>query len=495
MEPLKRVRIEIGVILMLLALGLGGLAILGPFAAAGHSKMTVEQPILVRSTQAHTAGQSSSYAAVLKPVLPEIVNIASTKIIRGNPSDPMAPFFEDPLFRRFFGDRLPRSRGPREEREQSLGSGVIVGTNGYILTNSHVVDGASEVKVYLRDKREFTARIVGTDPKTDVAVLKVDAASLPAIPLGDSSKVDVGDVVFAVGNPFGVGQTVTMGIVSATGRGNLGIEDYEDFIQTDAAINPGNSGGALIDTRGELIGINTAILSRSGGNQGVGFAIPVNLARHVMEQITKNGRVIRGWLGAVIQDVTPAMAKAFGLPQTEGVLIGDVKAESPAARADLQSGDVILEMNGAPVADSKSLRLQISQSSPGEVVRMKVRRGNELKEVAVTLGELPVEATQASTETGDANALGGVTVEGLTPEIRGQLDLPAGMHGVVVTQVDANSAVANSGVREGDVIVEVNRRPIHSVQEFEQAARSAGKQPVLLRVVRDGSGFYLVIQP
>lgn len=493
MDRLKRVQIEIGLILMLLALGVGGLAIMGPPAAAGHSKASGEQPKLAPPSPASGALQSS-YAAVLKPVLPEIVNISSTKIIRSNEADPLAPFFEDPLFRRFFGDRLPRSRGPREEREQSLGSGVIVGSNGYILTNSHVVDGASEVKVFLRDKREFTARIVGTDPKTDVAVLKVDEEGLPAIPLGDSSKVEVGDVVFAIGNPFGVGQTVTMGIVSATGRGNLGIEDYEDFIQTDAAINPGNSGGALINTRGELIGINTAILSRSGGNQGVGFAVPVNLARHVMDQITRNGRVVRGWLGAVIQDVTPAIAKAFGLPSAQGVLIGDVKADGPAARAGLVSGDVILEMNGQPVMDSKTLRLQISQSPPGEVMRLKVRRGTEDRDMTVTLGELPVEAAQASPENEDANLLRGLPVEGLTPEIRQQLDLPAGTRGVVVTQVDSNSPAATSGVREGDVIVEVNRRPVHSVQEFTQAASSAGKQSVLVRILRDGSGFYLVIQ-
>ncbi len=254
----------------------------------------------------------------------------------------MQPFSNDPLFRQFFGDQGPGSDRPQPQREQGLGSGVIIGTNGYILTNNHVVDGATDVKVYLHDGREFQAHIVGTDAKTDVAVLKIDANNLPAIPLGDSSKVQVGDLVFAVGDPFGVGQTVTMGIVSAKGRANLGIEDYEDFIQTDASINPGNSGGALIDARGELIGINTAILSRSGGSQGIGFAIPVNLARHDMNEIVAHGHVIRGWLGATIQNVTPAMAKAFGMEAPGGALIADVSPNSPAAEAGLKSGDIIM---------------------------------------------------------------------------------------------------------------------------------------------------------
>ena len=269
-------------------------------------------------------------------MLPEVVSITSSR--HGQDGRLDAAFFQRPIFQQFFGDQAPNSRAPQEQREQGLGSGVIIGTNGYILTNNHVVDGATDVKVDLNDKREFQAHIVGRDPKADIAVLKIDADHLPAIPMGDSSKVQVGDLVFAIGDPFGVGQTATMGIVSATGRANLGIEDYEDFIQTDAPINPGNSGGALINAEGELIGINTAILSRSGGNQGIGFAIPVNLARHEMDEIVQNGHVVRGWLGATIQDVTPALAKGFGLDKAEGVVISDVAPGSPAAKAGLKSG-------------------------------------------------------------------------------------------------------------------------------------------------------------
>ena len=297
----------------------------------------------------------------------------------------------DPFFRQFFGDEFGRQfRVPRERREQSLGSGVIVSPNGYILTNNHVVNGATEIQVTLSDKREFKARVVGTDAKTDIAVLRIDAADLPALTIGDSSKIQVGDFALAIGDPFGVGETVTMGIISATGRGNLGIEDYEDFIQTDAPINPGNSGGALINDRGELIGINTAILSHeSGGNQGIGFAIPVNLARQVMNQILEHGKVTRAYLGISMQELTPAMAKALGDPQLHGALVGDVTANSPAQKAGIQRGDIVLEVNGTPVSDTNQLRNAVSMMSPGSVVKLKVfRRGSE-RELSAVLAELP----------------------------------------------------------------------------------------------------------
>src|ERR1700687_4399853 len=279
----------------------------------------------------------------------------------------------DPFFQQFFGKRFgPGPEVPKQRREQSLGSGVIVSPEGYVLTNNHVVEGATDVKVTLSDKRELKAQIIGTDAKTDVAVLKLEGANFPAITLGDSSKVQVGDYALAIGDPFGVGQTVTMGIVSAKGRSNLGIEDYEDFIQTDAPINPGNSGGALVNDRGELVGINTAILSHgSGGNEGIGFAIPINMARNVINQIMDHGKVTRGYLGVVIQPITPAMAKQLGLSNVQGALVGDVTPNGPAQKSGVQRGDVILEVNGKPMESSRELRNTISMMQPGETVRVK----------------------------------------------------------------------------------------------------------------------------
>ena len=465
-------------------------------AKTSHAGAKAEAPILAPPIKhaPMAAPLASSYSPVIKKVLPEVVNISSSRVVR-NPDEETNRLFADPLFRDFFGDKQQRFRQPQHEREQSLGSGVIVGTNGYILTNNHVVDGATDIRVYLRDKREFRAHVVGKDSKTDVAVLKVDADHLPAIPLGDSSKVQIGDLAFAIGDPFGVGQTVTMGIVSATGRANLGIEDYEDFIQTDAAINPGNSGGALIDSSGELIGINTAILSHTGGNQGVGFAIPVNLAKQVMDQIVDHGQVIRGFLGATIQDVTPIMAKALGVNDAEGVLIGDVTPDGPAANAGLRPGDIIMKMNGQAVADSVGLRLHISQAEPGSTVLLAVRRGSGTLELNVKLGELPSDHDKMVEDGSGQPLLRGLQVTALTPAIRRQLHLSQEIHGVVVAQVDPNGTAAAAGVREGDIVEEVNRHPVASVVDIEQAMRSATGHIVLFRVVRDGTGFYVAIEP
>jgi serine protease Do len=417
----------------------------------------------------------------------------SSKVVR--PTESAQPFSNDPLFQQFFGRQMPGSEQSQPQREQGLGSGVIIGTNGYILTNNHVVDGATDVKVYLHDRREFQAHVVGRDAKTDIAVLKIDADNLPAIPLGDSSKVQVGDIVFAVGDPFGVGQTVTMGIVGAVGRANLGIEDYEDFIQTDASINPGNSGGALIDAEGELVGINTAILSRSGGSQGIGFAIPVNLARHDMNEIVAHGHVIRGWLGATIQDVSPAMAKVFGMAAPGGALIADVSPNSPATEAGLKPGDIVISMNGQPVADSTSLRLQVSESAPGTSIPMTVRRGDNTLNVTAKLRELPSDASK----TPEAGAIGqtdrGIQVEDLTSALRQQMQLSKEASGVIVAQLDPSSMAAAAGIHEGDLIEEVDHKPVATANEFEQAMRAAGSKTILLRVVRDGTGLYVAVEP
>jgi serine protease Do len=481
------------------SIALFGALIGGVVIAKTHADAKLAAPIFATAPKnvPVPAALSASYSPLIKEALPQVVNIASSRMVKHS-SEESNPMFDDPFFRQFFGDRQPHSRGPQQqppqqEKERGLGSGVIVGTNGYILTNNHVVDGATDIKVSLRDKREFTAKVVGRDPKTDVAVLKIDADHLAAIPLGDSSKVEVGDLAFAIGDPFGVGQTVTMGIVSATGRANLGIEDYEDFIQTDAAINPGNSGGALINGKGELIGINTAILSGSGGNQGVGFAIPVNLAKRVMEQIVDHGHVVRGFLGATIQDVTPTMATALKLNDSNGVLIGDVTPKGPAAQAGMKPGDVVLKMNGQPVADAAALRLQVSQTDPGTTVPLTVQRGDNTVNLTVKLGELPNDREKATEQDSGDNSLQGLQVEPLTPAVRQQLHLGEDSHGVVISQVDPNGAAASAGVREGDVIQEVNHQAVSSVSEFEHAMANTANQAILLRIQRDGTGLYVAI--
>ncbi|MCX6923437.1 MAG: trypsin-like peptidase domain-containing protein [Verrucomicrobia bacterium] len=334
----------------LVAVALGGTAALtGSTLAASHTETAkAKTPAkegnleLDESPVPRTAGPYTSFAPVVKKVAPGVVKI----VVTGKASSVTVPEgfgFNDPFWRRFFGDQFGRQMPNRQfnvPRPHGLGSGVIVSKDGYILTNNHVVDNADSLHVTLQDGREFTAKVIGRDPKSDVAVIKIEANDLPAVPMADSDKVQVGDIVLAIGNPFGVGQTVTTGIVSATGRGNLGIEDYEDFIQTDAAINPGNSGGALVDVEGRLIGINTAIFSGSGGNQGIGFAIPSDLARNVMDSLVKYGHVTRGYLGLMIQDVNPALAKEFGLKENSGALIGDVVPNGPADKAGLKNGDV-----------------------------------------------------------------------------------------------------------------------------------------------------------
>ena len=334
----------------------------------------------------------ATFAPVVKAVLPAVVNISSTKVIRASGSPEDNPF-------RDFGDLFPGFRTPnmpdRPMRQQGEGSGVIVSPDGYIVTNNHVVDGATELTVSMADKREMKARVIGTDAKTDIALVKVDAKDLPHVTMGDSSKVEVGDVALAMGNPFGLGQTVTMGIVSAKGRGGLGIEDYEDFIQTDASINPGNSGGALVNTRGELIGINTAILSRSGGNQGVGFAVPVDLVRNVMTQLKDKGSVTRARLGVYFQELTPKLASALGVKASEGAVVTEIVPDGPAAKSGLQKDDVIVAMNGKDI-DGRSLRNAVGSMSPGSSINLKVLRNGAERNFTITLDRMPEDTQRAS---------------------------------------------------------------------------------------------------
>ena len=357
--------LALGIILLLGATGFG-------VARASQQLLSHGVHISLKLASPNEAPSTTGFAPVVKSILPNVVNVSTSKVTRvsnqfqgqfpgGFQGQELPPFFQQFFGQDFDGNGGSGQQKPRDQREESLGSGVIVSPDGYILTNNHVVDGATDVRVTFSNKRQVQAKVIGTDPKTDIAVLKVEGNNYPAITIGDSSKVQVGDYALAVGNPFGVGQTVTMGIVSAMNRGNLGIEDYEDFIQTDAPINPGNSGGALVNDRGELIGINTAILSHgSGGNQGIGFAVPVNMARNVMEQILDHGKVTRAYLGVMAQDITPALSKAMGLTEQRGVLVGDVTPSSPASRSGLQRGDIILEVNGTPMLGSNELRNIIS---------------------------------------------------------------------------------------------------------------------------------------
>ena len=437
---------------------------------------------------------ANGFSSVIDPDLPMVVNISSTKIVQ----QPSAPnIFSDPFFRQFFGDQFGQQQQPQTQREYSLGSGVVINPDGYILTNNHVVAGATTVEVFTQNRRKYKAKIIGTDKRTDIAVLKIDASGLPAFTLGDSTQLKVGDVVFAIGDPFGIGETATMGIVSATGRALGGtVEHYENFIQTDAAINPGNSGGALIDLRGHLIGINTAILSGGGGgNEGIGFAIPINMAHHVMDQIVAHGKVIRGFLGVTIQNVGPDMAQAFGLSQGGGALVADVNPGGPAAKAGLKRGDIILKLNGEDVTGSSDLSLRISEMAPGSVAHLEVFRNKHLQPVNVTLGTYPDSGQPGSAIQGAGAALQGMQVENLTSSLAQQLGLPAGSKGVVVTQVDPTSAAGQAGIQRGDVIEEVDHQPVENVQQYNQTVAGRANQPVLLLISRGGETSYIVVQP
>ena len=475
---------------------LGG-GLLGVFASAwsGHSPFgsrTLVPMFVARGSGAADDPNALGFSPIVKPVLPAVVSIASSRVVKV----PRMPFLNDPFFQQFFGGQVPR--GPQQEREHGLGSGVIVSPDGYILTNNHVIDKATDIKVMLADRRQFPGKVVGADPKTDVAVVKIESTGLPTVTLGDSSKLQVGDYAFAIGNPFGVGETATMGIISATGRNGLDIEDYEDFIQTDAAINPGNSGGALLNARGELIGINTAILSGgSGGNQGIGFAIPINMAKHVMDEILKHGKVVRGYIGVGIQEVTPDLAKAFNVPPEKGALVGNVEADSPGAKAGLQRGDVITSLDGQPISGPNDLRLRVGAMTPGTAVHLKVNRNGESRDVSLTLGEAPAGKGAANAAAGslENGPMRDVQVDELTANIRQQLGLNSQVKGVVVTVVPDGSPAADAGLQRGDVIEQVNRQPVNTVADYQRLIRQAGKQAIVLLVNRGGNTTFVVVEP
>ncbi len=444
---------------------------------------------LVQSTGAQT-----SYAPIVKKVAPAVVKVVTTE--KANLPDQQSPGFSDPFWRHFFGEPSGPSGNLQAPLRHGLGSGVIVTADGYILTNNHVVDGAQQVKVTLQDGREFTAKVIGRDPKSDIAVVKIDAGNLPTVPFADSQKVQVGDTVLAIGNPFGVGQTVTHGIVSATDRGDMGIEDYEDFIQTDAAINPGNSGGALVDVDGRLIGINTAILSRSGGNQGIGFAIPSDLARTVMTSLVEYGHVTRGYLGIMIQNMSPTLAQEFKLKQSVGALVGDVVPDGPAAKAGLKNGDVVVQFNGKNVRDSRQLQLSVAETRPNSKVPVQIIRDGSTRTLEVTIGQLPgtEKLAQNNTPNGrDTGTLQGVGVSDLDSQVRQQYQIPHNVQGAVVTEVRPDSAAAEAGLKAGDVIESINRHPVKDAEQAIQLTENAKDKHTLLRIWSEGGSHYLVV--
>jgi serine protease Do len=494
-----KIRRWVATVVVLVAFAGGALLSQGFRDWAGHAVLGAAReriPVAQNALPVSLGNFANGFSAVIKPALPAVVNIRTSKIVKPQPNQ-LSPLFNDPMFRQFFGDQFGQGGTPHAEREQALGSGVIVTSDGTILTNNHVIDGATDIKVQLSDKREFTAKLVGADPASDIAVLKIDAKDLPTLPLGDSSQLNVGDLIFAIGDPFGIGETATMGIVSATGRNSVGIESFENFIQTDAAINPGNSGGAMIDIHGNLVGINTAILSHgSGGNEGIGFAIPISMAKPVMDQLLAHGKVVRGYLGVHIQSFTPEIAKAFNFNQSGGVLIGDVSSGTPASKAGLKKGDVVVKLNGQAVNDPSELRNSIAQMSPGTTVQLGIWRDGKTENYSVTLAELPSDKTTAEgTEDNSGGAtIQGIQVQDLTPDILQQLNLPSGTHGVVVASVDPASAAAAAGISQGDVIQEVNHKPVSNVAQYQQAMAGAGSQSVLLLVNNGGITRYVVVE-
>lgn len=444
--------------------------------------------------------QNKAYERIAEAVTPAIVTIQSTQVVKVQQS----PFFADPFFRQFFGDMVPQFGIPREQREHSLGSGVIVSQDGYILTNNHVIRHATTIDVQLSDKRSFKVKVVGGDPPSDIAVLKIDAKDLPTAHLGDSDTLHVGDIVMAFGNPFGLSFTVTRGAVSALGRTGIEPGGLQSFIQTDAAINPGNSGGALVNVKGQVVGINTAILSSNsgpggeGGNIGIGFAIPVNMARHVMEDLIKTGKVTRGYLGAGVADLTNTYAQEFKAPDTQGAFVQNVNPDGPAAKAGIKPGDIIRKFNGHTVEGRDQLISMVTSAGPGTAATLDILRDGNPMTLKVTLGQRPENIGEGETpdtsQRPSEGALRGIGVQNLTPNLRNQLGVPPDTPGVVISDIDSDSPAAAVGLQRGDIIQSINRQPVRSAEDFNRLAAEA-KGQTLLRINRQGTGVFVVISP
>ena len=439
---------------------------------------------LAAPAQAHlTADEVPSLAPLVKESAPAVVIVATQGKLQQPQTQEPHPFFDHPFFERYFGERP----NPQPRRPRAMGSGVIVDAeNGYLLTNHHVIDNAEQITVALTDRREFEAEVVGADPETDIALLKIDADSLTALPFADSNELQVGDYVVAIGNPFGLGQTITAGIVSAVGRSGLRLESYEDFIQTDAAINVGNSGGALINLKGELVGINTAIFSGRGGNIGIGFAIPINMARQIMDQLLTHGEIQRGRIGVQIQDLIPDLAEALGTSHERGAVVAQVIPGTPAEAAGIQIGDVIVEMNGEPVVGSSDLRNKVGLLRVGDAVRLTIERDGKPMTIELAVGERSEVALGAGSQ---IPQLEGVVLGPLTPSS----PLHEEVEGVLVIEVEVDTPAWNAGLREGDVIVEVNRREVKSTDEILEAFE--GSVPPLLLNIRRGDGARFILIP
>lgn len=483
----------------------GALALAGAFAAGAQSTSANSKPAIDVKRDPHVVNrgplENGSFSHVVKRVSPSVVKITTTTKARKIAANAnQFPGFDNPVFRQFFGGNLPQIEQPQQN---GLGSGVIISADGYIATNNHVVQGADELVVALDDGRELKAKVVGRDPQTDIAVIKVDAKDLPAITFADSSKIEVGDRVLAIGNPFGIGETVTTGIVSAKGRRpGLGL-DYEDFVQTDAAINPGNSGGALVDVDGRLIGINTAILSRSGGFQGVGLAVPANLVSQVADGLVKNGKVVRGYLGVGAQDLTPSLAESLGLKTQRGALVADVQPDSPAAKGGLKNGDVITAVDGKTIEDANKLTFSIGAVSPGTKLSLDVVRDGKTQKLSVTTAERPANIARANRDgrysgpedlaKNDEGVLNGVAVDDLTPQMRQQLKLPDRLKGAVIANVEPDSAAAKAGLHAGDVILEINKQPVTSAQDAVDLSTKAEGKKTLLRLYSRGNTIFVVV--
>ncbi len=458
-----------------------------------HSEISIPKPIDLSQNPAVKQLQtfSEGFAVISEAVTPTVVTIFSTK------TEKVQQFkFNDPLFDRFFNPR----QMPQERKSQGLGSGVVVKSDGTILTNNHVVEGADDLQVKLSDGRTFTAEVIGRDPKSDVAVIKIDAENLPSISLGDSDKMRVGEWVLAIGNPFSenLNHTVTQGIVSGIGRSEVGITAYDNFIQTDAAINPGNSGGALVNLKGQLIGINTAILSRGGGFAGVGFAIPINQAKEVMDDLISQGKVVRGWLGVTIQNVTPELKEAMGLEVDKGILVSSVLANGPSEKAGLESGDVIIELDGKDVEELNSLRNKIAGKDPGDVVKLKVIRDGKNKTVKVKLGELPEDIAEwqrtKGKSSGNSEDLFGMKVKPFNENFAKKFGLDKSEKGVIVTLVHPNSSIFSAGIREGDLIQKIGKQKIESLKDFKKATENISKDsPVAFYIKRESGSLFLAV--
>jgi serine protease Do len=428
-------------------------------------------PVLVLSAGPVAAARPDSFADVAREAKPAVVNISSTRAVRvpGSTGDPTEDFF-----RQFFGEGLP----PRIQRQQSLGSGFIISADGYIVTNAHVVQQADQIRVKLSNRDEYDAKLIGADPKTDVALIKIKPhGEVPVVRLGNSDALEVGDWVVAIGNPFGLAETVTAGIVSAKGR-VIGAGPYDDFIQTDASINPGNSGGPLLNTHGEVVGINSAIFSRSGGNIGIGFAIPINLAKHVVDELRSKGKVARGWLGVNVQDMTPALAQSFGLDHPSGALVVEVQPGGPAEKAGIERGDVITAYNGTPIQDSRQIPVMVVETGIGNTADLTLlRNGHELT-VTVRITEQPVRQP-ARVERRPSKSWG-MEVMDLTSSLMRRYGIPPGVRGAMVQEVMPDGPAADAGIEPGDVIRQVDRQAVTSARSCQQALGRAGNRVLLL---------------